>query len=490
MGFMDINIGKSIRRNWRTYIIGLDIVSDIISLFLATAITVYIRKNLSYVLSVPVSFLWKLGICFNITIICIAMLVGVYRSVLHNNLSQQYLLLCKAYIFTIFFIFFLALIAFGNYFPKKFTLLYLVIVPIFPFFARLILYQFNTMMQKKGYGIYKSLVIGDEASWMRMLERCRIFPELGYKVVGLIVWGRDAQQNDALNSYDNLPVYPFSSLRNILESCNIERVFLSTSRILDQDDGEIFAACQEHKIKLKVVTQEAEDMLRFSFIRDISGLPLYAPERKKIETVKRIIKRLFDIIFSVAAILLLLPFILFIAALIYAEDRGAIIYKQKRALAKGRNEFYFYKFRSMKTGADEIQQEFYKYNEASGGLFRMEKDPRVTKIGKIIRKYSIDELLQLFNVLKGDMSIVGPRPLSLADLDNITSANSMRGYYALRANAKPGITGLWQISGRREVHFREMVLLDLYYIENQSLLFDLEIILETIPVVLFGKGAY
>jgi lipopolysaccharide/colanic/teichoic acid biosynthesis glycosyltransferase len=144
----------------------------------------------------------------------------------------------------------------------------------------------------------------------------------------------------------------------------------------------------------------------------------------------------------------------------------------------------------MKTGADEIQQEFYKYNEASGGLFRMEKDPRVTKIGKIIRKYSIDELLQLFNVLKGDMSIVGPRPLSLADLDNITSANSMRGYYALRANAKPGITGLWQISGRREVHFREMVLLDLYYIENQSLLFDLEIILETIPVVLFGKGAY
>lgn len=120
----------------------------------------------------------------------------------------------------------------------------------------------------------------------------------------------------------------------------------------------------------------------------------------------------------------------------------------------------------------------------------MENDPRVTKIGKIIRKYSIDELPQLFNVLKGDMSIVGPRPLSLADINNITTANSMRGYYTLRAKAKPGITGLWQISGRREVQFREMVLLDLYYIENQSILFDMEIILETIPVVLFGKGAY
>jgi lipopolysaccharide/colanic/teichoic acid biosynthesis glycosyltransferase len=144
----------------------------------------------------------------------------------------------------------------------------------------------------------------------------------------------------------------------------------------------------------------------------------------------------------------------------------------------------------MVLNADKIQDELYQYNETTGGLFMMENDPRVTKIGKIIRKYSIDELPQLFNVLKGDMSIVGPRPLSLADINNITTANSMRGYYTLRAKAKPGITGLWQISGRREVQFREMVLLDLYYIENQSILFDMEIILETIPVVLFGKGAY
>ncbi|MFZ1976456.1 MAG: sugar transferase [Bacteroidota bacterium] len=489
---MNSKINKTIRRNWRTYIIGIDIIGDIVSLFLATLIVVEVRKRLSYPLYVPVTYLWELGICFNITIICIAMLVGVYRSVLHNNLAQQYFLLCKAYIFTIFIILFLAIAAFSNYIPRKFTLLYLIIVPLFPFCSRLILYQFNTMMQKKGYGIFKALVIGDESSWIPMLERCKVFPELGYEVVGLIVWNRETNSKDVQlpKIYENLPIYPFSSLNNVIENLNIERIFLSTSRIIEQDSGDILAACQKHKIKLKVVTQESEDLLRFSFIRDISGLPLYWPERKKIETVKRIIKRVFDIIFSAASILFLSPVLLIIAAFIYAEDHGAIIYKQKRALAKGIDEFFFYKFRSMRVGADEFQREYYQYNEASGGLFRMAQDPRVTRIGKFIRKYSIDELLQLFNVFKGDMSIVGPRPLSLADLDNITMANSMRGYYALRAKAKPGITGLWQISGRREVHFREMVLLDLYYIENQSIIFDVEIILETIPVVLFGKGAY
>jgi lipopolysaccharide/colanic/teichoic acid biosynthesis glycosyltransferase len=141
-------------------------------------------------------------------------------------------------------------------------------------------------------------------------------------------------------------------------------------------------------------------------------------------------------------------------------------------------------------GAESQQSDLYEFNEVSGGLFFMKTDPRITKVGRILRKYSLDELPQLFNVLLGDMSLVGPRPLSIADLSNISTENKLNGYYKLRANAKPGITGLWQISGRREINFREMVLLDFYYIENQSLLFDLEILFATMPVVLFGKGAY
>jgi lipopolysaccharide/colanic/teichoic acid biosynthesis glycosyltransferase len=172
------------------------------------------------------------------------------------------------------------------------------------------------------------------------------------------------------------------------------------------------------------------------------------------------------------------------------EDGFPIIFTQKRALIKGKNEFQFIKFRSMIKSAESKQSDLYKFNEVTGGLFLMKDDPRITKVGRILRKYSLDELPQLFNVLLGDMSLVGPRPLSIADLSNISTENKLDGYYKLRANAKPGITGLWQISGRREINFREMVLLDLYYIENQSLLFDLEIIFATLPVVLFGKGAY
>ena len=144
----------------------------------------------------------------------------------------------------------------------------------------------------------------------------------------------------------------------------------------------------------------------------------------------------------------------------------------------------------MVKNAEDQQDELYKINETTGGLFRVEDDPRVTKVGKIIRKFSLDELPQFFNVLRGDMSLVGPRPLSIADLSNIAPENSIGGYYKLRAEAKPGITGLWQISGRRELSFKEMVLLDLYYIDNQSIMFDLEILFETVPVALFGKGAY
>jgi lipopolysaccharide/colanic/teichoic acid biosynthesis glycosyltransferase len=154
-----------------------------------------------------------------------------------------------------------------------------------------------------------------------------------------------------------------------------------------------------------------------------------------------------------------------------------------RALVKGRKEFDMLKFRTMVKDAERKQVELYQRNQTTGGLFLL-------KVGKFLGNFSIDELAQLFNVLKGEMSLVGPRPLSVADLDNITPGNRLGGYYELRANALPGMTGLWQISGRREISFKEMVLLDLYYIENQSVMFDLEILFATIPVVLFGKGAY
>ena len=144
----------------------------------------------------------------------------------------------------------------------------------------------------------------------------------------------------------------------------------------------------------------------------------------------------------------------------------------------------------MITNAEQLQQELLECNESDGALFKMKDDPRVTRVGKIIRKLSIDELPQLFNVLKGDMSLVGPRPLPQSDFEKANESEEFWEAIKDRASVKPGMTGLWQISGRSEIKFKEMILLDLYYVENHSLLFDLEILFETIPAVLFGRGAY
>jgi lipopolysaccharide/colanic/teichoic acid biosynthesis glycosyltransferase len=199
---------------------------------------------------------------------------------------------------------------------------------------------------------------------------------------------------------------------------------------------------------------------------------------------------LFDIIGSFCLIVLLSPVFLLAIIGILLESGRPVFFLQQRAAIKGGKEFYFVKFRSMISNADELKEEMDAHNEADGALFKIKNDPRVTRVGRIIRKFSIDELPQLFNVLKGDMSLVGPRPLPLSDFCKANQPDEFWDTIKDRASVKPGMTGLWQVSGRSDVKFKDMILLDLYYVENHSIMFDLEILFETIPAVLFGRGAY
>ncbi|MBM4167112.1 MAG: sugar transferase [Ignavibacteria bacterium] len=225
-------------------------------------------------------------------------------------------------------------------------------------------------------------------------------------------------------------------------------------------------------------------------VYDIAGIPLFSGTTVKKKIVSAILKRMFDIVASLVLILLLSPLYIVTAIAIMVESGVPIIFKQKRAAIKDGTSFDFIKFRSMLKDADNLKESLFQFNESTGMLFKMKNDPRVTRVGKIIRKLSIDELPQLFNVLKGEMSLVGPRPLPVSDFNNFEEEPEFWDAIRGRDIVKPGITGLWQISGRSNIGFKEMVLLDLYYVENQSFLFDLEILFETIPVVLFGKGSY
>ena len=196
------------------------------------------------------------------------------------------------------------------------------------------------------------------------------------------------------------------------------------------------------------------------------------------------LKRLIDIVVSLAMLILLSPLFLVVAVLIKLTDGGPAIYWQTRVGKWGR-EFRFPKFRSMVAGADRMKDALLEQNEQADGVtFKMKRDPRVTWIGRFIRKFSIDELPQLWCVLKGDMTLVGPRPPVPREVAEYSLADRRR------LDVRPGLTCLWQVSGRSEIPFSRQVELDVSYIESQSLWLDLKILLRTVPAVLLGRGAY
>ena len=195
------------------------------------------------------------------------------------------------------------------------------------------------------------------------------------------------------------------------------------------------------------------------------------------------IKRVFDIMLSVIAIVLLLPFLLLVMAAIKLDSPGPAVFVQERSGYKGKI-FKMFKFRSMITDAEKFLKMLEEKNEVSGYMFKIKKDPRVTRIGKLIRKTSIDELPQLFNVLRGEMSIVGPRPPIPLEVVKYEA------WHNLRLSVRPGLTGLWQISGRNNLGFDDMVRLDLKYIRERSFKYDVKIIISTIPVIFGDSKAY
>lgn len=198
----------------------------------------------------------------------------------------------------------------------------------------------------------------------------------------------------------------------------------------------------------------------------------------------RLIKRLFDVCASFTALVLLSPMFLVVAIAIKAEDsQGKVFYSQIR-VGKGGKRFKMYKFRSMVSNADELLKTLISENDVDGAMFKMKLDPRVTKVGSFIRKYSIDELPQLVNVLKGNMSLVGPRPPLEREVKEYTDYDKQRLY------VKPGCTGLWQATVRNSVGFDEMVRLDLIYVQKRSLKFDLWIIFRTLKIMFRPNGAY
>jgi exopolysaccharide biosynthesis polyprenyl glycosylphosphotransferase len=218
-------------------------------------------------------------------------------------------------------------------------------------------------------------------------------------------------------------------------------------------------------------------------MRPVAGLPLLHVEQPQAGNASGVSKRLFDLVFASAALMVLSPLLLVVAVLVKLQDGGPVLFRQSRVGRTGQR-FGMIKFRSMVMDAEERLAELAAANEADGVLFKMKEDPRITPVGRFLRRYSVDELPQLFNVIRGEMSLVGPRPPLPSEVDQ----------YAIdvhrRLLVRPGLTGLWQVSGRSGLSWDEAVRLDLYYVDNWSMTTDLVIVAKTVRAVLGKTGAY
>ena len=277
----------------------------------------------------------------------------------------------------------------------------------------------------------------------------------------------------------NLP-----ELRETLDETGAQSVILAgAERLPDEELLNLLRSVRLRGVRMRVVPGAISLMGGRPVLSDNLGLPLLEVGYPQLDNTQRALKRALDIVGSLAGLILLSPVLLTVAVAIRLDSPGPILFRQKRAGADEK-VFICYMFRSMYEDAERRQAELEAQNEADGAVFKIKDDPRITRVGHPIRKWSVDELPQLINVLKGEMSLVGPRPLPMRDFERMSEQQKQR------LAAVPGMSGYWQISGRSNLSFEDMVRLDLYYIENWSLSFDIKIIVKTLGAIIRREGAY
>jgi exopolysaccharide biosynthesis polyprenyl glycosylphosphotransferase len=347
--------------------------------------------------------------------------------------------------------------------------------------ARLLRRILLSVLYQRGILADRVLVIGSGEVGRSLIRTLLARPDLGYRAIGYLHDGL-SENNIGLGRIPNLGT--FNDLQKMLtERPQLHTVFIALPGEMHQQISQLLRMCQQYGIRAQVVP----DLLQLSMNRvefnNMAGIPTLGVRDVGINRVQQTTKRLLDL-----SIILLggLPALLVMGIIILAiklDSPGPIIYKATRVGKNGRL-FQMYKFRSMVVDADQRKAELKQFNQADGPIFKMKDDPRMTRVGRFIRRLSLDELPQIYNVLLGQMSLVGPRP----PLEEEVAL--YKPWHKQRLSVIGGITGLWQVSGRSDLTFDELCLLDIYYIENWSLSMDIRILLQTIPHSLFGRGAY
>ena len=358
-----------------------------------------------------------------------------------------------------------------------------VVVTIFGVLSRVGLKLFLTSARRSGFNYRYLLIVGANSRSAELAAKIEVRPELGYKLVGYVAESEGSKQAWEAKEGKEPVLGLVEDLRNLLETERVDEMLVCLSvEAKFSTVAKIISDARDLGIVLRIVPDATEGaVLRKLHIEEFESEFVITFFREQL-LLQLLAKRIIDMSVSVVVLVALSPLMALAAILIKSTSPGPVIFAQDR-VGMNQRRFRLYKFRSMVTDADARKQELAHLNELDGPAFKIANDPRITRIGRLLRKTSIDELPQLFNVIKGEMSLVGPRP-PLPD-----EVSKYQWLFRRRLSVKPGITCVWQVSGRSGTTFDEWMTMDKQYVENWSLLLDLKILLKTIPAVLLCRGA-
>ncbi|MCK4946990.1 MAG: sugar transferase [Candidatus Aureabacteria bacterium] len=363
---------------------------------------------------------------------------------------------------------------------RMFFAIFMTVSPAFVLLEKIAVFNIMRYARKQGYNFRRLLVVGTGKRAADFIEKVKNRSEWGLKILGVVCDepGRGVKKVRGIDVIGDIKDLPLMLYGRAVD----EVVFVVPRSRLNHIEKALYT-CETKGVKATVAVDLFNLKLAKSRQTEIDGMPLLTFETTVAREWEFFIKRAIDIILSGFALIILSPVFALTALMVKLTSYGPVLFVQKRVGLNGRT-FSLYKFRSMYKKASEKLTELEVMNEMSGPVFKMKQDPRITRVGKFLRKFSIDEFPQFFNVLLGHMSLIGPRPPLPEEVAKYEFWQSRR------LSMRPGLTCLWQISGRNKVDFNEWMKLDLRYLDNWSLWLDFKIFVKTIPVVLFGIGGY